>query len=124
MKRWMLIFCVSALPSIAMAEAQGWLVGDVQEIYTTNSADFGGCMAKINPGPQSVAITGTESGLACGNNYVSFDCSAATGGTSKEGIAKFDGVKLAYVMGKRVALYLNADRTIGGKCVADIVRSF
>lgn len=74
----------------------------------SDDVNFGGCMAVTVPGPQST-------GLTCGNNFVTFDCTADFGSKSAAQ-QKLSAAQLAFVTNKQVRLVIDDAQTHNGYC--------
>jgi hypothetical protein len=80
---------------------------------------FGGCMARLNPAPQTVP--GLET---CGNNFVSFDCNNDSGVSSRSGgTARYSNAQLALVTGANSFITVNPDVELNGRCFAEQIET-
>lgn len=80
----------------------------------TEPGRWGGCAARLASNPKLEA--GNE---ACGNWYVTFDCEAQTGRSTKaEAQTKFAQAQLAYVAGKRIYVEVDPTAIVNGVCLA------
>lgn len=101
-----LLLVSATLPSMA---GTAGLTGKVTRILLDDQ-NYGGCMAFMNPGPQSLTLN-------CGNDWVSFDC---TGDFHSKSIANqmFSAAQLAYITDSDFRVKLNDAELHNGFCVA------
>lgn len=78
-----------------------------------NRSYFGGCMAKLNPGPDSVV-------QGCGAEWVTFACDGTIGAKSTNAQA-YSTAQLAAVTNDTVQIWLDDTKTIDGKCYANYI---
>lgn len=104
------LVCVDALSATGSYKAK---VLQVQ----THSRNFGGCMAKLQPGPQTVA------GVSCKAGWVSFSCSGDYG-TKSEGKYAFDVAQLAMIRNKNVFVVVDDGYKHNGYCYAPRVDTY
>ena len=77
-----------------------------------DDTDFGGCMAELSPGPQTILGD-------CGGDWVTFDCLGGfPEGTKANASQKFSQAQLALVMSNKVRVYISNDRKANGFCFA------
>ena len=83
----------------------------------THSRNFGGCMAKLQPGPE------TLSGISCKAGWVSFSCSGDFG-TKSEGQNAFDAATLAMIRSKPVFVVVDDGYKHNGYCYSPRVDTY
>lgn len=105
----------------AAVGTQGISAG-VVEVFSASDGLFGGCMAKLSPGPETLSISRSD-GNACGAGYVTFDCDGSFGGSKSVGTSKYAVAQLAYVADKRVSVKVDSSKTAGGYCFADFIKA-
>lgn len=72
---------------------------------------FGGCAVRLNDAP-------SEAGLNCSSNWVTFSCSGDH--ASKSSAARnFDSAQMAFVLGKRVRVWVDDSKTHNGLCFVE-----
>jgi len=71
---------------------------------------YGGCMAKVSPGPETILSS-------CNSGYVSFSCDG-TFNSRAEGEKMLAGAQLAYVSGKPLLLVVDDSKRHNSYCVA------
>ena len=75
--------------------------------------NFGGCMANISPGPETVLG-------GCGNYYITFSCDG-TFNTKSQANAKLNAAQLAYAAAKKVYVTIDDTKLHNGYCFASRV---
>ena len=99
-----------------MMAAAGSAVGaeaDLFGVVTRTLIDgrfYGGCMAKIVPGPETI-------GIECSPEYVTFSCSGDFN-TKEVGNRKFSGAQLSLVSQGRVSVRVDDTKKHNGYCYA------
>lgn len=94
--------------------------GPVSVISTLQDpVNYGGCMARISPGPASIPAA-SGGNLDCpGDVFISFDCLNSSGQTSKSvASAMFSTAQLAYVSGAPVNVVVDDSVKLNGFCLA------
>ena len=99
----------SAIFSASVFAAQANLVTNVIAIVQDDE-NFGGCMANISPGPETVLA-------GCGNYYITFSCDG-TFNSKSQGSLKLNGAQLAYAAGKKVYVTIDDTKKHNGYCFA------
>lgn len=96
----------------------------ITEIFVDDNA-YGGCMARVVPGPADEAP-------GCSTNYVSFNCNAEapnpavagyTPNTKAQGMAKLSAAQLALVTATKLYVRVDDRVLINGHCAAVHVRN-
>ena len=81
--------------------------------------NYGGCMARISPGPSAITAYGGGNLNCPGDVFVTFDCLNSSGQTTKSmANSMFNTAQLAYVTGDTVNLVINDAVKINGFCLA------
>jgi hypothetical protein len=103
-----LVLASCAMPTLADI---AWVRNATIEKTLIEDDNFGGCMIYLD---KSVA----DSGLACPNSWVSFDCDGFFG-TKANAQRKFDSAQMAFALDKKVSLRVDDSRRYNEKyCVA------
>lgn len=77
--------------------------------FFSDISRYGGCMANLEDRPDSV-------GLACTGSYVTFSCSGDFAGKDAAN-RNFEIAQMAYLMGRRVRIYVDDTRKHNGFCL-------
>ncbi len=105
--------------SLATSEAQAQdatirteaFISTVNRTRVTADAHMGGCGVRLADAVQE------ETGLNCPNNWVTFSC-IGTHTTKANAMRLFDSAQLAFVTGRRVAVWVDDVRKHSGFCFA------
>ena len=112
---------VLAFVASSGANAELGASGSVSVISTLQDpVNYGGCMARIDPGPGEIAGATTGSLLDCplDDVFVSFDCLNFSGQTSKSSAQQmFQTAQLAYVAGEKVNVVVDDSVKLNGFCL-------
>ena len=104
----------SLAASGAIGEGRATIISTLQD-----PKNYGGCMARISPGPSTISTSGGGNLNCPGDVFVTFDCLNTSGGTSKSiSNAMFSTAQLAYVTGDTVNLVIDDAVKINGFCLA------
>lgn len=98
----------SFIPQLASA-ASKYYNANVERILT-DSENFGGCMAFVNPSP-------SDEGLDCSASWITFSCTGDFNSKS-DAQSKVSAAQLALVTRGRVGIRVEDDRKHNGYCFA------
>lgn len=115
----LLTLCAALLLATAAPApaATGSVTTGVTRVLMSNDDRWGGCMAALSVGPQTV-LSG------CGSGYVTFSCSGQFT-NSVRAYRMVDAAELALATGKNVTVYFQDDKKHNGYCFAnriDVIR--
>lgn len=104
---------VSLNATAAIGEGAATIISTLQD-----PVNYGGCMARISPGPSTIAAY-SGGNLSCpGDVFVSFDCLNSSGETTKSmANSMFSTAQLAYVTGDSVTVVVDDAVKINGFCL-------
>jgi len=108
--------CAAIFLTAALAASEAGAVGILTNVtrIAIEPGRWGGCAARLASNPKLVA--GLES---CGNWYVSFDCEASSGESTKsEAQSRLQTAQLAYVADKRIYVEVDPTVILNGVCYA------
>ena len=97
--------------SLSVTSVLGLLLDD-RDLDGDGQVDYGGCMARVTPGPESVAN--------CGDGWVTFSCSGVLNSKSA-GQRKYDLAQMAMVLNKGLFLKITDDQKHQGYCYGERV---
>lgn len=87
---------------------------NVNQVLITGDSTFGGCMALLSPGPETLLSS-------CKSAWVSFSCTGDFTDTVRA-YRMFDAAELALATGNGVYVYVQDDKTHNGYCYANRIQ--